>query len=228
MNKPIHTLPFDAQLLKRTEELDAQFDRAIAKLATGPAIDLRIFFTMAHGYITGRIAECVRLFTNPNAIMRLNDSFASEYLKAVNGAPHLDWQRAFRVCQAESKAIEEGFVGRMFLGPVAAEACGACMASVHIKRDLRDALRKVRDVDAQDYGNVLVFVTEGNLYAESQLRGRALGAAALCISQFFVDSLNLDVKQWRNEVYQTSYDKPVPDPSDAFVGAYRSLKAASR
>lgn len=218
----------DPRLLKRTQELDSQFDLAIARLASSETIDLRIFFTMAHGYITARIAECVRLFSNPNAIMRLNDSFASEYLRAVNGAPHADWLRAFRVCRAESNAIEEGFVGRVFLGPVAAEACGACMANVHIKRDLRNALVKVRDVDAQDYGNVLIFVTEGNLHAETRLRGRALGAAALAGGQVLVKLLNLDVKQWRNDVYEESYRKPVPDPSEEFSRAYSNLKTAPR
>jgi hypothetical protein len=178
---------------------------------------------MAHGYITGRIARCVGLFNNPNAIMRLNDCFASEYLKAVNGAPHTDWERAFRVCRGDSNAVESGFVGLLFMGPIAAEHCGACMAAVHIKRDLRDALGKVRDVDAQDYGNVLIFVTEANLYAETQLRGRALGAATILVSLPFIQKLNLDVKQWRNDVYQRAYGKPVPNPSSGFAAAYRSL-----
>jgi hypothetical protein len=213
----------DRTLLARTEELERKFDLAIAKLANTSALDLRIFFTMAHGYITGRIAQCVELFCNPNALMRLNDYFASEYLRAINGAPHADWNRAFRVCQAESSAVESGFVGLFFVGPIAAEACGACMASVHIKRDLRDALAKVRDVDAQDYGNVLIFVTEGNLYAESQLRGRPLGAAVFGLSQLFVNRLNLNVKKWRNDVYKGAYGKAVPDPSNAFATAYRRL-----
>lgn len=211
----------DRNLLARTQELARQFDLAIARLASAASIDLRIFFTMAHGYITDRIAQSVELFANPNALMRLNDCFATEYLKAINGQPHADWQRAFRVCRAESSAVQSGFVGLFFIGPVAAEACGASMASVHIKRDLRDALGKVKDVDAQDYGNVLIFVTEGNLYAESQLRGRGLGAAAFCVGQLFVTRLNLNVKQWRNDVYQAAYGKPVPDPSAEFADAYR-------
>ena len=39
-------------------------------------------------------------------------------------------------------------------------------AKVHISQDLRDALIQVKDVDSQDYGNILVFVLEGHLYAE--------------------------------------------------------------
>jgi len=175
---------------------------------------------MAHGYITGKIGQNIELFANPNALMRLNDSFATTYLRALNGAAHLDWQRAFRVCKAESDAISSGFIGLIFVGPVAAESCGACMANVHINRDLRDALLKVRDVDAQDYGNILVFVLEANLYAECELRGQAFGSAAIMISQLFVKRLNLDVKQWRNKVFQDCYKKQVPDPSKAFIDAY--------
>lgn len=214
---------FDRTLLDRTKSLERQFDYAIAKLADS-SLDLRIFFTMAHGYITGKIARHIELFTNPNALMRLNDSFATTYLNALNGGAHNDWQRAFRVCNAESKAVTSGFIGLIFMGPVAAESCGACMANVHINRDLRDALRKIRDVDAQDYGNILIFVQEGNLYAECQLRGRALGSAVVTISQLFVTKLNLDVKQWRNNVFQDCYNKQVPDPSKAFVAAFHKAE----
>jgi hypothetical protein len=217
----------DQNLLVRTQQLSRQFDVAIAKLASSASIDLRIFFTMAHGYITGRIAKCVDLFTNPNALMRLNECFATEYLKAINGKPHVDWMRAFRVCGSESSAVQSGFIGLFFLGPIATEACAACMASVHIKRDLRDALVKVKNVDAQDYGNVLIFVMEGNLYAESQLRGPALGSAAFGIGQLSVNLLNLNVKQWRNDVYQKAYGRAVPEPSEEFGAAYRRAVAGS-
>jgi hypothetical protein len=210
----------DRALLDRTKQLDTLFDRAIVNLASGAAIDLRIFFTMAHGYITRKIGQHIDVFNSPNPLMRLNDSFATTFLNAINGAPHNDWQRAFRVCKAERDAALSGFVGKIFIAPVATEACAACMANVHIKRDLRDALSKVRDVDAQDYGNVLIFVMEGNIYAEDQFRGRAIGAAAVMVGQMFSKSLNLDVKQWRNDVYRDSYGKQVPDPSAAFAAAY--------
>jgi hypothetical protein len=214
----------DRKLLDRTESLERQFDLAIAKLANS-SLDLRIFFTMAHGYITGKIGRHIELFANPNALMRLNDSFATTYLHALNGMAHRDWQRAFRVCRAESDAVMSGFIGLIFMGPFAAESCGACMANVHINRDLRDALSKVRDVDAQDYGNILIFVQEGNLYAESQLRGRHLGSAAVMISQLFVKNLNLDVKQWRNKVFQDCYKRQVPDPSNTFAAAYNKQES---
>jgi hypothetical protein len=210
----------DPTLLARTKTLDNQFNKAIVRLADS-ALDLRLFFTMAHGYITAKIAENIGLFNSPNSLMRLNDSFATTFLKALDGAPHNDWQRAFRVCRAESEAVRSGFVGMIFMGPVAAESCAACMASVHIKRDLRDALLAVRDVDAQDYGNVLIFVEEGNLYAESQLRGQALGTAATMLGLAFAPKLNIDVKKWRNDVFQDCYKIPVPSPSAAFVAAYR-------
>jgi hypothetical protein len=214
----------DRTLLDRTKQLDTLFDRAIANLASSSVVDLRIFFTMAHGYITRRIGENIELFTNPNPLMRLNDSFATTYLQAIDGAPHNDWQRAFRVCKAERDAALSGFIGMVFLSPIVTEACAACMANVHIKRDLRDALKKVTDVDAQDYGNVLIFVMEGNIYAEVQLRGQAIGAAAVAVGQLFSKKLNLDVKQWRNDVYRECYGKEVPDPSAAFAAGYRRAR----
>jgi hypothetical protein len=215
----------DPQLLARTKSLANLFDHAIVDLASSSSLDLRIFFTMAHGYITKRIGENIDLFAQPNALMRLNDNFATTYLNALGGAPHTDWQRAFRVCKAESDAVSSGFIGLIFMGPIAAESCGACMANVHINRDLRDALLKISDVDAQDYGNILVFVQEGNLYAECELRGRALGSAVVAASVLFVDTLNLNVKEWRNKVFQDCYHKQVPDPSSEFVAAYAKRRS---
>jgi hypothetical protein len=216
----------DRKLLDRTRILESQFYQAIGRLANS-SLDLRIFFTMAHGYITGRIGQHIDLFANPNALMRLNDSFTTTYLSALNGMAHSDWQKAFRICKAESEAVRSGPVGLIFVGPAAAESCAACMAKVHIYRDLRDALIKVRDVDPQDYGNVLIFVEEGNLYAECQLRGQVLGSAAVMLSKLIggVAKLNLDVKQWRNKVFQDCYKKEVPDPSPSFAAAYRKVRS---
>src|ERR1700730_9739917 len=103
----------DPTLLARTKTLDNQFNKAIVRLADS-ALDLRLFFTMAHGYITAKIAENIGLFNSPNSLMRLNDSFATTFLKALDGAPHNDWQRAFKVCKAESDAVTSGFIGRLF------------------------------------------------------------------------------------------------------------------
>lgn len=208
----------DPALVSRTKSLGEQFDRAVATLG-GPPIDLRVFFTLAHGYITKNIAKNIDLFANPNALMRLNDSFASTYLAAINGAPHSDWQRAFRVCRSEQDAVKSGFIGLIFFGPVVFEACGACMANVHIKRDLRDALRRVTDVDAQDYGNILIFVMRGNLYAETKIRGQGGAALMVMTSLPFASKLNLNVKTWRNQVFQDVYGQAVPEPADAFVAA---------
>jgi hypothetical protein len=222
-------LDIDRELLDRTLYLDAQFQKAIAKLAnSSDSADLRIFFTMAHGYITGKIGKHIDLFANPNALMRLNDSFATTYLNALDGKPHDGWQKAFRICKAEGDAVASGPVGRIFVGPVALEGCASCMASVHIRRDLRDALLKVTDVDAQDFGNILIFINEGNLYAEVQARGRAAGAAATIFGHLVggIKGLNLDVKKWRNEVFLACYKKEVPEPSDTFVAAYH--KASGR
>ena len=214
----------DGVLLARTNSLAKQFDLAISNLASGSALDLRIFFTMAHGYITRKIGTHIDLFNSPNPLMQLNDSVATTYLNALKGAAHADWKRAFKVCKADSNAVESGFIGLIFVGPVAAEVCGACMAHVHIKRDLRDALIKVKDVDPQDYGNILIFVQEANLYAETQLRGQARGSAAVMVSGLFAGKLNLNVKEWRNSVFQDCYNKLVPDPSNEFVAAYNKRR----
>ncbi|MFL9995058.1 hypothetical protein PQR34_00490 [Paraburkholderia sediminicola] len=206
----------DQALLDRTKFLGSQFDAMVLKLA-GPPLDLRVFFTLAHGFITKKIAQHIDLFSNPSALMRLNDCFATTYLTAINGSPHNDWEKAFRICKSEQNAMRSGFVGFIFLAPGAFESCGACMANVHIKRDLRDALKKVSDVDPQDYGNILIFVTRGNLYAEVKIRGVGKGALMVMTSLAFVKALNLDVKAWRNQVFQDCYGMPVPDPAEAFV-----------
>ena len=213
-------IAIDKALLDRTVTLDKRFQSAIVRLASAPELDLRIFFTMAHGYITSKIAMHAQLLKNPNSLMRLNESFATTYLKAINGAPHADWQKAFQLCKAESSMVQSSIVGLIFEGFIAAEKCGACMAAVHIKRDLLYALNLVKDVDAQDYGNILVFVQEGNIYAETQLRGRAMGSAIVMMGALFVKRLNLDVRQMRNEVFTKAYGIDVPVPSQAFIKEY--------
>jgi hypothetical protein len=206
----------DKTLLERTNLLGGMFDAATAKL-TGPPVDLRFFFTVAHGFITKSIAKHIDLFANPNALMRLNDSFASTYLTAINGHPHQGWQKAFRVCNSEQDAVRSGFVGLLAIGPVAFESCGACMAYVHINRDLREALTKVTDVDAQDYGNMLILVQRGNIVAEVKIRGAARGTLAIMASVLLAGKLNLDVKEWRNKVFEDCYRKSVPEPTSSFV-----------
>jgi hypothetical protein len=89
------TQKIDKALLTLAETLANKFDIAIGQLAGSSSIDLRIFFTMAHGYITRSIAKCADLFNNANAIMRLNERFATQYLKAIGGKPHTGWVRVF-------------------------------------------------------------------------------------------------------------------------------------
>ena len=95
VSEDVEASDIDKKLVKRTEDLKEQFDKAIVKLAHSSSLDLRIFFTMAHGYITGKIGQHVELFAKPNALMRLNDEFATTYLRAINGVPHAHWKRAF-------------------------------------------------------------------------------------------------------------------------------------
>ena len=59
-------------------------------LASSDSIDLRIFFTMAHGYITRRVFQCAKLFTNPNSLMHLNECFATRISQGNQ------WQAASR------------------------------------------------------------------------------------------------------------------------------------
>jgi hypothetical protein len=211
----------DSKLLATTQDLGRQFDEAAKRLA-GPPVDLRIFFTFAHGFITKKIGKHIDLFRAPNPLMRLNESFATTYLANLRGPPNANWEKAFKVCRGEMDAMRSGLAGTLALGATAYEVCGACMANIHINVDLKNALDHVRDVDAQDYGNVLIFVQLGNFYAEKQIRG-AMGAALMIMTATpFQQWLKLDVKQWRNSVYEKSYGlKPgsVPDPEPAFTRA---------
>jgi hypothetical protein len=213
----------DESLLKRTDELITMFDLAINKLKKDD--DLRLFFTYAHGYITKKIRKHIDLFAAPNPLMRLNDSFASTYLNAINGTPHTGWQDAFKHCatldETQVSTTPSGAPGPYVpVNLLAMEECGMCMAEVHINRDLKDALRAVKGVNAQDYGNVLIFVTEGNLFAEVQTRGQAVGSLAFMGSSFVGGKMNMSAKIWRNQVFKEVYGQDVPDPSPAFVAAY--------
>jgi hypothetical protein len=212
----------DPALLARTDELVKLFDAAIAKLAA--ANDLRVFFTFAHAYITKKIRKHIGLFAAPNPLLKLNDSFATTFLNAVNGTPHAGWQSAFRVCSGLSTAEREGFLEFVALAPISFEVCGACMAKVHITRDLKDALKAVKGVNPQDYGNVLIFVSEGNLYAEVQIRGRAKGALMLMTSAPIANKMKMNAKLWRNQVFKEVYGQDVPEPSADFVSAYHKAE----
>lgn len=214
--------PVEQSLLNQTDGLIKRFDAAIAILKS--AGDIRVFFTFAHAYITKKIRKHIGLFAAPNALLRLNESFATTFLQAIEGAPHTGWQRAFRVCSGLSTAATEGFVEYVALAPISFEVCGACMAKIHITRDLKDALTAVKGVDAQDYGNVLIFVMEGNLFAEVQIRGRARGALMVMTSMPIANKMNLDAKLWRNQVFTDVYGKTVPEPSATFVSAYHKAE----
>jgi hypothetical protein len=222
LHKGANLETIDGKLLARTKEIDVAFKTVAGRLAA--AGDPRLFFTHAHGYITGKIAKHIKLFSKPNALMRLNDSFATVYLRAINGNPHPGWMEAFKICKAMEKAKDaQSFLERAVMAPYAAtafETCGGCMAKIHISTDLKNALKSVKDVDPQDYGNILVFVIEGHLYAEVQVRGRAMGALMMMFSVPVMDWLNTNAKKWRNDAFLEVYNKAVPDPSSAFKAAY--------
>jgi hypothetical protein len=208
----------DPGLLQRTKDLGGQFDAAATRLMV--THDLRIFFTFAHGYITKKIGKHIGLFAAPNPLMRLNDMFATTFLAAINGAPHEGWERAFKVCAGLAKAENAGFVEFLAFAPMSFEVCGGCMAKIHITRDLKDALTKERGVDAQDYGNILIFVNEGHLYAEKMIRGAARAALMVMTSWPVMEKLNMNARVWRNQAFQDAYGKSVPEPDKAFIAAY--------
>jgi hypothetical protein len=221
----------DSALLKQTSALVNRFDAAIARLtytslksvATGHKGDLRLLFTHAHAYITRSIRKHIGLFAAPNPLMRLNALFATTFLNALEGAPDAAWQYVFKVCAGAGVAAFPGLIATPAGAAQALvdyEECAMCMASVHIKRDLRDALRKVRDVNAQDYGNVLVFVQEGFLHGETQIRGSILGNGEVWVGKAF-EPLGVSAKKWRNDVFKEVYGINVPEPSRAFVTAYQ-------
>jgi hypothetical protein len=96
------------------------------------------------------------------------------------------------------------------------EFCSAKMATIHIHLDLARALNEVGCIPPQDYANVLVFVNRGALAATIELRGKFLGVSETIANQFIAPLVDLDVKAWRNTVYQRTCNAVVPAPEQAF------------
>ena len=174
--------------------------------------DFRWFFTYAHAKITEQINSNLTAFQRPNALLRLNIHFAEEFLRAIAGESHERWKSAFSVC----KAFEKGAASTSFLmGEV--ELCGAAMADVHIHIDLAAAIRDVGCLPPSDYANMLVFVNRGALAATVRLRGKVVGVAETMFSQLTAPLIGLEVKAWRNAVYQNACYMPVLDVEPAFI-----------
>jgi len=173
--------------------------------------DLRWFFTKAHGEITRLINENLDEFQRPDALLTLNIHFAEEFVRALWGQPHQEWKKAFQFCKAleTASSITPALVGET-------EFCGAAMADVHIHIDLSDAIEDVGCIPPEDYGNMLVFVNRGSLAALVKLRGRTLGAAEAIVQYLAAPMIDLEVKVWRNTVYQDTCQVPVPDPHPTF------------
>lgn len=174
--------------------------------------DFRWFFTYAHGQITRQINRNLLQFQRPNVLLRLNIHFAEEFLRAISSQPHEDWKRAFRICSSLQAGAEETIA---LMGEV--EFCGAAMANVHIFVDLSKALEEVGCIPRDDYGNMLIFVRRGALAALVRLRGRALGAAEAILQGLVGELVRLEVKQWRNAVFEEACNQTVPDPSTTFM-----------
>ena len=204
------SVPIDLDLLHRNRGVEtALFADARKFLAAG---DFRWFFTLAHAHITRQINDNIALFQRPNALLALNLHFAEEYLRAINGQAHDGWKQAFRFCESLQRTSMETSA---LLGEV--EFCGARMANVHIHIDLARALNEVGCIPPQDYSNVLIFVNRGALAASVELRGKFLGVSETIANQFIAPIIGLDVKVWRNTVYQTTCNAVVPDPAPQFI-----------
>jgi hypothetical protein len=201
--------PIDHDLLNRNRQVEqALFSDAKKFLDLG---DLRWFFTLAHAHITRQINANLALFQRPNALLRLNLHFSEEFLRAINGQASVEWQSAFQFCAS----LQRGSVNNPALVG-AVEFCGARMANVHIHIDLSRALNEVGCIPPEDYANVLVFVNRGALAATVELRGKFLGVSETMASQLIAPAVNLDVKAWRNAVYQKTCNAVVPDPESGF------------
>jgi hypothetical protein len=194
------TIAVDPALLSENAKIAADMMGETLKLEK--AGDIRWFFAYAHAVISGLIVANVEKFQQPNALLRLNRHFASEFLRSIKGAPHPGWMQAFKFCAALGKANLPGNT----------ELCGAAMANVHINVDLRTALHEVGCLPPQDYGNVLVFVNRASLAALARMRGRGLGAAEAIMQRFSAPVTGLDVKQWRNAAFMAVCKVPVPAP----------------
>lgn len=204
------TTPLDQWLIARNMHVEQGLIRAAEDYyASG---DFRWFFAHAHGEITRQINSNIGRFQRPDALLRLNIHFAEEFLRAIGGQPHDGWKRAFRVCQSLREASAET---SLLAGEV--EFCGAAMASVHIRMDLTAALNEVGCIPPADYGNVLLFVNRGSLAALTRLRGRALGVSEAMLQQLVAPLVDLEVRTWRDTVYNSNCNATVPDPSPSFL-----------
>jgi Family of unknown function (DUF5995) len=204
----------DPCLLAKNRELEQRMLSAADRYYAQQ--DFRWFFAYAHGKITEQINMHLSAFQRPNALLRLNIHFAQEFIKAVDGEPHEQWKKAFRVC----KAFERGSADTAFLvGEV--ELCGAAMANVHIHIDLAAAIRDVGCIPQSDYGNMLVFVNRGALAATVRLRGKTIGVAETILSQLTAPLVDLEVKSWRNAVYENACYATVPAVESDFVRRIR-------
>jgi hypothetical protein len=193
----------DPLLRERNRAIErALLDAAEAYLARA---DLRWFFAYAHGMITKQINENLSSFREPNALLTLNIHFAEEFIRAIDGQGHEFWVKAFHLCAALQKS-ETALL-------MEAEMCGAAMANVHIHVDLANALRHVGCIPSGDYADMLVFVNRGSLAALVRLRGKAVGAGEAMLQQIAAPMMNLEVKAWRNAVFEAMCKSKVPDPT---------------
>lgn len=203
-------VPVDNTLLSRSRKIGDAMRREGERFYSNE--DLRWFFTITHAEITRLINENISKFQRPNALLRLNIHFAEEFLRALSGQEHENWKSAFRACRALQNASQQT---EFLVGEV--ELCGAAMARVHIDIDLAAALRDVGCIPPADYGNVLILVNRANLRSLVVLRGRFLGAAEFMFQHLAAPMMDMEVKQWRNAVYEDACNTPVPAPSKEFA-----------
>jgi hypothetical protein len=206
----------DDTLLSKNQLLAAQLMKRAALYRKQD--DLRWFFTYAHGRISEQINLHIRAFERPNALIRLNMHFGSEYLRAISGLPHDQWKEGFLACKVIQTVdvVLKTQPNAPFGLPLETEACGAVMANIHIQIDLKNALSQVGCIPAQDYGNVLLFVQNGADDAIKQLQGEIPGTIEVALKSRLPDWLQME-KKWRNAVYEEVCQVPVPDPVPNFA-----------
>ncbi len=185
--------------------------------------DFRWFFTYAHGQITKQINKNIRRFEAPNALMLFNINFAEEFLSAIWGQPHRDWQQAFNRCEEISNASDElgGYAERELV-----QLCGAEMARIHINFDITTALMEDGCIPRQDFGNMLLLVNSGSQAAMIELRDRTSPYVEIIIGALSIGPIytlviqqlgELVVKFWRNAIYERLCNTSVPNPAPHFL-----------
>lgn len=194
--------PKNKTLLRENEVIKEALFRAADKYKVEG--DLRWLFTRTHGLITKKIIDNIRFFENGERLLLFNQHFGNAYLKAVKSQPSRYWKIAFVNCEVLKWGSEQLY------GET--ELCAVNMAYVHINIDIRNALQEIGCINVNDYSRVMSLIQEAQEEAFKELRGGLfLGLAEKELSNTLGSLAGLDVKAWRNGVYEKICKIPVPE-----------------